>query len=89
MSEKDCGERAARTATIHGVIDRIEDNEMAVVRLGDDEDVQIDLPVSLLPQGATDGDHLRLTIRLDEESRASTQDRIRQLQEELLNRSKK
>lgn len=89
MSEKDSGERAARTTTIHGVIDRIEDNEMAVILLGDDEAAQIDLPVSLLPQGATDGDHLRLTITLDEESRARAEDRIRQLQEELLNRSKK
>jgi hypothetical protein len=70
------------------VIDRIEDNEMAVIFLGDDEKAQIDLPVSFLPANAGDGDHLRITITLDEESRDAMQDRIRKLQDELLNRSK-
>lgn len=79
------GERAS---SIHAVIDRIEDNDMAVVLLGDDEKDQIDLPVTFLPTSATDGDHLRITITLDEESRDAMQDRIRKLQEELLNRSK-
>ncbi|MBV9957760.1 MAG: DUF3006 domain-containing protein [Acidobacteria bacterium] len=86
MSEKDSGAHAAH---IHGVIDRIEDNDMAVILVGDDEETQIDLPVALLPEGATDGDHLRLTITIDAASRAGAEDRIRQLQEELLNRSKK
>lgn len=87
MSERS-SENGERSSSIHAVIDRIEDNDMAVVRLGDDEKDQIDLPVSFLPASATDGDHLRITITLDEESRDAMQDRIRKLQEELLNRSK-
>ena len=81
-------ENGDRSSSIHAVIDRIEDNDMAVVLLGDDEKDQIDLPVSFLPASATDGDHLRITITLDDESRDAMQDRIRKLQEELLNRSK-
>jgi hypothetical protein len=81
-------ENGDRSSSIHAVIDRIEDNDMAVVLLGDDEKDQIDLPVSFLPASATDGDHLRITITLDDGSRDAMQDRIRKLQEELLNRSK-
>lgn len=88
MSDKD-SESATRTATIHAVIDRIEDNDMAVILLGDDESAQIDVPVSLLPTEAGDGDHLRITFKLDKESRDATADKILSLQEELLNRSKK
>jgi Protein of unknown function (DUF3006) len=73
----------APTATIHAVIDRIEDNEMAVILLGDDEREQIDLPVSFLPAGASDGDHLRITITLDAESRAAAEDDVRKRQDEL------
>jgi len=82
MSEKVPGKN------IHAVIDRIEDNDLAVILLGDDEKDQIDLPITYLPSGATGSDHLRITITLDEESRDSMQDRIRNLQQELLNRSK-
>ena len=89
MSDKEQPEKAASPSSIHAVIDRIEDNGMAVVHIGDDEQTQIDLPVSLLPDGASDGDHLRISITLDAHTRASMQDRIRDLQEELLNRSKK
>lgn len=87
MSDSE-SDNSERSSIIHAVIDRIEDNDMAVILLGDDEKDQIDLPVSFLPANATDGDHLRITITLDEESRDAMQDRIRKLQEELLNRSK-
>ena len=82
-------EKAKRNKSerIHAVIDRIEDNEMAVVYLGDDEENQIDLPISFLPEGADAGDHLRITITLDEESRAQGEDRVRKLQEELKKRA--
>jgi hypothetical protein len=86
MSDSE-SENSKHSSSIHAVIDRIEDNDMAVILLGDDENYQIDLPVSFLPTSATDGDHLRITIKLDDESRDSTQDKIRKLQEELLNRS--
>jgi hypothetical protein len=86
MSDKS-SENEERTSSFHAVIDRIEDNDMAVILIGDDEKEQIDLPVSYLPSNASDGDHLRISITLDEGSRDAAADRIRKLQEELLNRS--
>jgi hypothetical protein len=82
-------EKAKRNKSerIHAVIDRIEDNEMAVVYLGDDEENQIDLPVSFLPEGAAGGDHLRITITLDKVSRGQAEDRVKKLQEELKKRA--
>ena len=84
---KDQDQRRSRSVTIHAVIDRIEDNEMAVILLGDDEKEKIDLPVSFLPAGVSDGDHLRIQITLDEESRAAAENRIRKLQDELEQKS--
>lgn len=72
---------------IHAVIDRIEDGEMAVVYLGETEENQIDLPLAFLPDGAEEGDHLRITITLDKESRGQAEERIQKLQEELKKRS--
>ena len=70
------------------VVDRVEDGGTAVVHVGEDESVSIDLPASLLPEGAEDGSHLVITIKLDEGSRASSADRIRALQEKLEKRGK-
>ena len=80
-------DRKKESAAIHAVIDRIEDNDRAVILIGDDEQEQIDLPTAFLPPGASDGDHLRISITLDEESRAAAEDEIRKLQDELANRS--
>ncbi|MBA3241186.1 MAG: DUF3006 domain-containing protein [Acidobacteria bacterium] len=66
-----------------GVIDRIEDNGTAVVLVGEDESVSIDVPASLLPEGASDGDHLSITVALDKESRKSSEDSVKALQEKL------
>ncbi len=79
--------QASRDQGIHAVIDRIEDNGMAVVLLGEDEKQQIDLPVAFLPDGASDGDHLRITFTLDKQARAATEDRVKKLQDELTKRS--
>jgi hypothetical protein len=80
-------DRKKTSSNIHAVIDRIEDNEKAVILLGDDEREQIDLPVSFLPEGASDGDHLRITITLDEDSRASAAEEVKKLQDGLEKRS--
>jgi hypothetical protein len=69
------------------VIDRIEDGGVAVLLIGDDGKTQIDIPVSLLPKGASDGDRLRLTVTIDRRSRASAEDRIRKLQDQLKQQS--
>jgi len=80
MSEE--RKRAASRRT-RGVIDRIEDGGMAVVFVGEDESVSIDVPASLLPEGAGDGDHLSITLSLEKESRDSAEERIKALQERL------
>jgi Protein of unknown function (DUF3006) len=56
---------------------------VAVLLVGDDGKTQMDVPVSLLPEGATAGDHLRLTIALDKESRDAAADRVKRLQDKL------
>ena len=80
-------DRKKESDTIHAVIDRIEDHRRAVILLGDDEKEQVDFPTAFLPAGAGDGDHLRITITIDEESRAAAEDEIRRLQGELEARS--
>ena len=65
------------------VIDRIEDGGRAVVQIGDDKSGLVDLPVSLLPEGASDGDHLVITVKIERGARASAEERIRALQEKL------
>lgn len=79
--------QTSRDHGIHAVIDRMEDNGMAVVLLGDDEKQQIDLPVAFLPNGASDGDHLRISITLDKQARAAAEDNVKKLQDELTERS--
>ena len=69
------------------VVDRIEDGGTAVVRVGDDKGDLVDLPVSLLPDGASDGDHLTITVKMERASRASAEERVRALQERLEKRS--
>lgn len=77
----------ADSHTIRAVIDRIEDNKMAVLMIGEDGKVSIDLPVALLPAGASDGDHLRINITLDADARSRSQDKVREMQERLTKRS--
>ena len=87
MSESDDQKKRAASKQFHAAIDRIEDNEMAVLLAGDDEKIQIDVPLALLPDGASDGDHLTITISIDEESRAATMRRVKKLQDKLARRS--
>ncbi len=81
MAETEANE--GKSKKIRGVIDRIEDNEMAVILIGEDEKNPIDVPVALLPQGARDGDHLSITITLDAESRQKAADRVEAMRERL------
>lgn len=80
MSDERKREASKRT---RGVIDRIEDDGMAVVLVGEEEGVSLDVPASLLPEGAEEGDHLSISIALDKESRRSAEDRVKALQEKL------
>ena len=76
-------ERRAASKQMRAVIDRIEEDAIAVLLVGDDERTQLDVPVSLLPEGAKDGDHLRVTFTIDRASRDSAKARIKRLQEQL------
>ena len=83
MADGDEQPKRATSKQIRAEIDRIEDGEVAVLMVGDDGKTQVDVPVSLLPDGAADGDHLRITITLDKESRDSAADRVKRLQDKL------
>jgi hypothetical protein len=63
------------------VIDRIE-NQIAVVLFGDEE-IKVDLPLSLLPDGVKEGSHLNVTFELNPESEASKRERVAGLLERL------
>ena len=85
-----------RPVELSAVIDRLE-GDTAVLSVGDGGRT-MDVPVSRLPEGATDGDHLRLTFdgepaadtlkraARDEGSRAAAEERIRSLREGLKRR---
>ena len=87
-------EREGESREISAVVDRIEDGDVAVLSLGDG-DQTLDLPLSRLPEGTADGDHLRLTFDgepsektftravRDRQSRADAGERVRKLQERL------
>lgn len=60
---------------------------MAVLLVNDDEKTQVELPLALLPEGADDGDHLKITITLDRESRDAARERVKKLQEKLAEQS--
>lgn len=83
MADSDNQPKRAASRQLHAAIDRIEDNDMAVLLFGDDEKMQVDVPLSLLPDGASDGDHLRITISIDKESRAAATSRVKKLQDKL------
>lgn len=51
---------------ITGYVDRIEE-DFAVIMLGEDEDYQIELPSSMLPEDVHEGVYIKLAISLDEE----------------------
>jgi hypothetical protein len=84
MSEQGKSKTSRRT---RGVIDRIEDGGTAVVLVGEDESVTVELPASLLPEGAEAGSHLSINIVLDEDSRKAAEDRVKALQEKLEQRT--
>ena len=83
MAESDEQKKAAPSKQIHATVNRIEDGDMAVLMVGDDEKTQIDIPLSLLPDGASDGDHLRITVSIDKQSSDAAASRVKSLQEKL------
>lgn len=82
----DKAKSGAHASEIHAVVDRLEDNGIAVLLVGDDE-TSVDFPVALLPADTAPGDHLRLNIKLDAAARGESQDRTRALLEQLESRT--
>ena len=66
-------------------IDRFEDG-YAVLLVRDEEEVHIDFPVKLLPEGCKEGDILDIAISRDEESTEATRKRVSDLIEKLKNK---
>lgn len=83
MADSDDQDKCAASKQLHAAIDRIEDGGMAVLLVGDDEKTQIDLPLALLPDGATDGDNLVINISIDKAARDAVASRVKKLQDEL------
>ena len=75
-------EKGGKSKRTRAVIDRIEDGGTAVLLVGEDEH-KVELPASLLPEGAEAGSHLSVNIALDEASRREAEERVKALQEKL------
>jgi hypothetical protein len=76
-------DKPAASRRTRAVVDRIEDGGAAVLFVGGDEGAQVELPASLLPEGAGSGSHLLVTVVLDEDARRAAEERVRALQEKL------
>ncbi len=74
--------KGGKSNAVRAVIDRIEDNGIAVLTIGDNK-TTIDVPVAALPEGVGDGDHLQLKFSLDKDAKASAEDRIAKLQQQM------
>ncbi|HMG35246.1 MAG TPA: DUF3006 domain-containing protein [Blastocatellia bacterium] len=68
------------------VVDRIE-GELAVLLVYDDDRIRINVPLSLLPEGTREGDHLNVQFSRDEEGRRLEEDRVTRLMRELKSRN--
>jgi hypothetical protein len=63
-------------------IDRIE-GEKAVLLMGEEGRVKVDMPLVILPNGCKEGDILDITIIKDEETTRETKERVSALMEKL------
>jgi len=97
VTKSDDKSKDKRPSEVSAVIDRLE-GDRAVLSLGDGKKT-LDVPLSRLPKGASDGDHLRLTfdgepgadtlkkVSKDAGSRADAEERIGKLRASLEQRS--
>ncbi|HHT65859.1 MAG: DUF3006 domain-containing protein [Caldicoprobacterales bacterium] len=68
------------------VVDRIE-NQIAVVLIGEEE-IKVDIPLVLLPEGTRESSHLNISFELDEAGEASKRERIAAMLERLSQKKK-
>jgi len=64
------------------VIDRIE-GKLAVLLMGDDGSIRVNMPLILLPDGCKEGDILNLTIEKGDKATTEAKERSRALIEKL------
>ncbi|MEW6731924.1 MAG: DUF3006 domain-containing protein [Acidobacteriota bacterium] len=64
------------------VIDRIE-GEWAVLVDATNDAISFNVPLDYLPAGARAGDHLNISFQLDQQSRAATEQQVKQLLDDL------
>jgi hypothetical protein len=92
--KKEARQDDAPGVELRAVVDRLEDGGVAVLSL-EGRKSTLDVPLAHLPEGTSDGDHLRLTFdgepaartltkaSLDRAGRASAEDRVKKMQERL------
>jgi hypothetical protein len=68
-------------------IDRIE-GKLAVLLIGDDGSIKLNVPLILLPEGAKEGDILYININKDEKETEEAKKRVTSLTEDLKNKNK-
>ncbi|MET0648755.1 MAG: DUF3006 domain-containing protein [Pyrinomonadaceae bacterium] len=75
-------EKQGKSKRTRAVVDRVEDGGTAVLLAGEEE-LKVELPAALLPEGADAGSHLVINVSLDEASRKEAEERVKSLQEKL------
>ena len=69
-------------STMKAVIDRIE-GKLAVLLMGEDGSIKVNMPLILLPEGCREGDVLDIAIRKDEKATVEAKNRSKNLIEKL------
>ena len=70
------------SSTMKAVIDRIE-GKLAVLLMGEDGSIKVNMPLILLPEGCREGDVLDIEIRKDENATIEAKNRSKNLIEKL------
>lgn len=73
--------------TTPAFLDRFE-GEFAVLLLGEDGDIALDVPRGLLPDGVREGIAMRLTLAVDEDATTAGKQEVADLMAGLLNRNR-
>ena len=71
-------EKPSKPDTTRFVVDQVE-GERATLVAADDDAVHFTLPLGYLPAGTKEGDHLRLTFKVDKASREKTAKNVKSL----------
>jgi hypothetical protein len=69
-------------SAMKAVIDRIE-GKLAVLLMGEDGSIKVNMPLILLPEGCREGDVLDIAIRKDEKATVEAKNRSKNLIEKL------